>query len=58
MDLEKFQDIASEDEMIDEIKANDPISPFEESVPDFKKNVWDGEKLVTEAEYYASLAEE
>ena len=58
MDLKNFKDIAGEDEMLDEIKAGDPASPFEESVPDFKKNVWDGEKFVTEAEYNASLAEE
>jgi len=58
MDLKNFKDIAGEDEMLDEIKAGDPASPFEESVPDFNKNVWDGEKLVTEAEYIASLAEE
>lgn len=57
MNNNEYMDIATTDEMIDEIKANDAISPFEESTPDFEKNVWDGEKFVTQEEYNKTLSQ-
>lgn len=58
MNTREYQDIVSENDMRDEIANDEPVSPFNDGAPDFSKNVWDGEKLVSEAEYNASLNSE
>ncbi|MBR3721635.1 MAG: hypothetical protein IKN12_02635 [Selenomonadaceae bacterium] len=58
MNTREYQDIVAEEDMIDEIIEDEPTSPFYDGAPDFSKNVWDGEKLVTEAEYNASIDDE
>lgn len=58
MNTKEYWDIVSENEMLDEIAVSDPISPFDGDEPDFDKNVWDGEKFVTEAEYNTMIEKE